>query len=285
MADITFDAGILLEASGLRVGENKLIDCPSCGRTKKMSVGKKPSGVVYMCFSTNCGEKGFVSDKGSYKVEVSRKPGVERKRFSKQISAPTPDDISFFKLAFGLTEATVKRYIRVCESSGEFVFPICGRTSLRSGEVVRQPKWSAGISAAHRAGREGAPKTLTYNVGSRLAWYTPDDGSTLTAKGEFVYADQSIVLVEDQISAMKIMQETGLVAVSLLGNTLGAEEWAEIAATKASTVIWWLDADVLQNTYLLNSTYGATMDFSKVVVTNLDPKSCSSEEILQVLGD
>ena len=269
MAD--FYPEITLAAANLSVGDNVSINCPSCGRADKMSVGRKDEGVVYQCFSTNCGEKGFITDTGfQYKLEVkTRKPNLEIARYFGLAKAAEKKDIRFFNDAFGIS-FTKQNEVYITDDD-EYLFPILDKSGFRVGEVIRQPKW-AGVNSP-REGQTGAPKARTYVEGHKLSWH---NSNLMTG---------TIVLTEDQLSAIKVNQVTGLTAVALLGNNLNQGAWDEIRSTGVETVVWWLDKDVLANTYALCAQYGPTVGFSKVVYTEKDPKSCSPEQIKRVLLD
>jgi len=254
-----------LEASDLQIGEDRYIDCTFCGRTNKMGVSRVSDGVLYNCFSSGCGARGFIPSHPDY----DRKLRTMAPRHRRWIGKPehnTGADWQYFYDHFGLN---LKEWDVQTTHKDEYLFPIRTPEGVRVGEVIRQPTWPG----CHRKGRPGAPKAQTYieEFAPRLSWH----------KGE----GNAIVLVEDQVSAEKIKQTTGHTGVALLGNTMDQHAAGVIQAEQAEIVFIWLDADMASQAYLLNAEYGPLFRNCRVVYTDLDPKDLSADEILTQIGD
>jgi hypothetical protein len=113
-------------------------------------------------------------------------------------------------------------------------------------------------------------KSITYKseAGPLLSWYRkPSD---------------SVVLVEDQISAMRVAQDVEDVeAVALLGTALNAEKIQEIQS-QHSRVIIALDADATRVAFQHARRWASAFESFRVVILTKDIKDCSPEELNEV---
>lgn len=263
---------VSLQAEKLGVWESQYIDCPFCGRKGRFSLTRKDDGVVYHCFSTNCGAAGFIPD---HRGAASAPPRPQRnRRYIGDQLQPSNDDVKFFYERFGIE---VQRRGDLPNSGwsigvtirGEYIFPIHDSDGLRVGEVIRQPTWEG----CPRQPVPGKPKALTYLDDKYLRWSWHQERRTM------------VVLVEDQISAEKIRQCAGYASVALLGHTVNNLQAYHSALRDASVVAIWLDKDVAPKAYEMNAKYGGLWRSSRVIVTDKDPKDLADEEIREVLFD
>lgn len=269
-------AEIALEASDLGTGESRYLDCPFCGRKDKFSITRTAEGVLYHCFSANCGAAGFVPDHGSI-PQARGKKTRPRKRYIGNQQKITKEDWKFFRERFHIWLADIHSSFTpngaweiFVTHRGEYIFPILDLKGLRVGEVIRQPTWEG----CHREPVPGKPKALTYIDHDALRI------SVHKAKTDMV------VLVEDQVSAEKVRSVTGYTAIAILGNTLSSEAALKIAGElKPQRLVWWLDEDMAETSYRLNARYGGYFNDSRVLVTPEDPKDTPKDDMKEVLFD
>lgn len=267
---------IQLEGENLGLWESKYIDCPFCGRDKKLGVTNSPNGLLYHCFSSHCGKAGIIGGQLGGRP-LDKEETTRNRRYLGTTTVCSPEDKAYFEERFGIDT----KAIYVTEKD-EYLFPILDWEGLRVGEVVRQPTW-AGEPSPVRAGRRGVPKALTYldNRAARLAWY---DMPTLGSK-EMVADDDLVVLVEDQISAMKVCQVTGYTAVALLGSDISMFSLQALRKRAKTSVVLWLDPDMNGKAFELASRIGGTFNDFRVKLSVADPKDLTDTQIEQHLLD
>ena len=119
------------------------------------------------------------------------------------------------------------------------------------------------------------PKALTYlkDVQTpRLAFYYP------LLRYE---PDLDLVIVEDQVSAMKIARlSEDIAAVALLGNSLDIQGATKILSTKPRTVTIWLDPDMNSKAFEINAEFGGSFPGTRVILSPADPKDSDIAEYL-----
>jgi hypothetical protein len=127
------------------------------------------------------------------------------------------------------------------------------------------------------------PKSITYKSeeGPLLSWYRGKPGDdTVDIESRSIYEwPQRLVIVEDQISAMRVAQDKpGCDAVALLGTALNAEKISEIQA-QHSRVIIALDADATRIAFQHARRWASAFESFRVVILTKDIKDLSKEEI------
>lgn len=262
---------VRLMAAELHIGDTKYYECPACGRDNKMGVTRQADGLLFHCFSTACGEKGFAGDGWTRRVlEGHDKPEPKPRRYVGDLLPLTEEDKLFFEAAWGLQPHSIERYIYATVKD-EYLMPIY-QAEAYVGEVVRQPVWKG--HTAPRKGRPGLPKALTYieKRSPRLAFYRRYP------------VTQRIVLVEDQLSALKVSEAPGLMGVALLGNSF-AEREVEMLRSFGAPVSIWLDPDMHGQAFELNAKYGQSFEDCKVVLSDYDPKDYPTADIQELIYD
>lgn len=264
---------VRLSASALDIYETIYTDCPFCERLNKMGITRTPEGVLYNCFSTGCQSKGFIPDVYGTAAPAKGKVPVKARRYVGRILDVQDDDLDRFEAVFGFTPAP--GWVGVTQKD-EYILPIRqphrlgGPDLIRVGEVLRQP-W-AGFT---RKGRPEMPKAITYlqEQTARLAFYYPH---------HLFEENLHLVIVEDQVSAMKIAVQGGgkIAAVALLGNSLGTQEGTLILQSKPTTVSIWLDPDMNAKAFEINAEYGASFPGCRVILSDADPKDSIISEHL-----
>ena len=259
---------VKLIGADLQIGESvDGLECPFCRATHehKFGVTRTENGLLYGCWRASCSGSGFIpTGAAEFKKVQPAKKAPRPYRFP--LRDLTEDDLQFFWNTWGLEMGVEK----VTERD-EYAFPILDPIGYRKGWVIRQPRWK-GVTC-HRNGQEGYPKALTFKDDpdhSRLSWPILQR-----------YARSPVVVVEDYLSAMKIVQATeGTVrACALNGADMGYQEAKEISQVDPQEVIIWLDPDATDAAYRLQAKYGLAFPLCRVTTSELDPKDMSPDVI------
>lgn len=202
--------------------------CPSCqgGRSGERSLGFRREGFLawFTCFRAGCGYRALVPMAGGLEV---RPPDFKPRPYTGPLVGPTLGLICAMERRYGLTYATVDRYMRVPEdrhvrdeSTPRAVYmPVLSPYGEDRGGVLRYLDGTK-------------PKTVSYLTTSqpKLAWYIRDALPKLAP----------LVVVEDQISAMRCRQ-LGYNAVALMGTQINDEKAREIRGDRPTLLA--LDKD------------------------------------------
>ena len=273
---------VLSDNTGLCVGDTSAIAiCPYClgGQTKErsFSVTRNSSGLLYICFRATCGQEGFIRTHGT--AYAPSKPQAKKLRpYTGEFLHLERSDRRYFKERFGLSELVTFDFYY--NEQNNYVLPIFAPDGHSRGNVVRRP-W------------DGAPRTNCART--KACTYMHEDGPLLSWYGinqemvEYMPGKVSrwpvgvVVLVEDQISAMKVAQ-AGHVSAALLGCNLTADKVREIAQQVPIRVVIALDADATETAFTMARKWHAAFDSLRVAILKEDLKDSPEEDILTILG-
>ena len=283
-------------AERLPVGSTQREVCPAChGGTsseKSFVVGREASYVWWKCFRATC--TGVRGRTGGETLPVPREEAAALDRlrpYTRPYLPPESKDFVYFSERFGLSAATVTRGVRVSEDD-EYLLPVRGPSGQIRGIVRRQPVWR-GEPKPPRCGmvyetddNPGTlpmagipmPKTKLYmhNLGPTIAWYPPMGG-----------LGEAVVVVEDQVSAMRVMQ-LGVAAVALLGNSLNAQGLREIVKVrglhKYTRLVVALDPGAEAQARKLALDWGLYFEKTRVLALEQDPKDTDTNTLQDELA-
>jgi hypothetical protein len=259
--------------SELSYGQTRRGPCPACGE-KDYVVGREPGRVWWICFRASCGTKGIVGDARLQPAErLAALPSIMP--YEGRALVAGPDDYRYFRERFDLDERTVTQNVRVTDGD-EYLLPYRGPMGDIRGYVLRQPWWS-GEPKPPRAGNvwdAKVPKTKLYRHTTEptLAWY-----------GQPVIKFDAIILVEDQISAMRTTLATGAVSVALMGNGINAAGVRDLASVKPSCVTIALDPNAQSAAQQIRMKWGGYFDKCRIVVLEQDPKDVPYKTLMEIL--
>jgi hypothetical protein len=279
------NSGVLSEielmAVGLPVGSSQRYVCPFCEDSERsFRVTRRDSGVGYDCYRASCEAGGFIPSAG-YGSDDYTKPAVPAKPahepYRGQVLKLDARDQRYFFDRFGLLPEVTLDWVKYNEHN-EYVLPVYEKEGRRVGFNVRTVPWSGRPSAPRqpeqRTVYRGKPAKVKLMMdkpdGIALSWYAHDRWS-----GTFV-------IVEDQISAMKVAQ-AGLTGIALLGVGLDLNKLREIQIMKPQEVVFALDADASKTAFKLGREYGMAFKRTRVVLLERDLKDIPSEDILSTL--
>lgn len=186
----------------------------------------------------------------------------------------TDEDHRFFEEKYGIIVPRIMR-----GDLGMYAMPVMPPHGTdRRGVVLRKP-WAGSPLDTPAA---GAKKALTFQErrGPLQAFYKAHGGPGVL--------HQALVVVEDQLSAMKVA-EVGFNAVALLGvpgnnGDLGADRVRELSTYPVEQVIVALDADATSNALLFARKWGYSFRKLRVAILERDLKDTPKADIAGVLG-
>ena len=247
----------------LSVGQTGAFLCPSCegGQSKErsMTVHKDAYGKIkWYCFRASCGERGsvFVGNPGN-SVEVA--PEISTRPYTGEMFQLGPDGRKMFKQVYDLDDPDIR-----WDGFGRYILPIRKPDGTIRGYTSRRP-WGA-------AGSPSSPKSLTYwnEPGPLLAWYHPTE--------RFLH---NVILVEDQLSAMRLAAHREYTTCAILGTGLNQEKVAEIQQNAGHVTIA-LDADATGEAFALARKWGAAFWGCNVLILDKDIKDMPLDDLTKL---
>lgn len=253
---------IALEASDLRAGDRKYIKCPSCGRDKKLMVGRFEDGSVgFYCFRNSCslhsGGRFYETGAGYAEVRAKRmKKTLER--YGGDLEPLSPGWKKLLKEKIGWTEEHLRiGDPRVTVDTSRVAFPIFSPMGIRRGYVFRSYSGET-------------PKALTHmeQEGPSTSFYRgPRHNNTL-------------LLVEDIPSAVRAAVYGNSAALNGTGLSI---ECAEEIAAHFKHVVIALDYDATKQALKLQRKYSLLFSTTDVIMLDKDIKDMPEDEIKRLL--
>ena len=202
--------------------------------------------------------------------------------FTGEIWNASPEDQHFFQEKYEIPREFTTHHIRVEPDSSRYVLPIWSPHGACRGHVLRVP-WEG----APRRIPTGYPKADTYKLmdAPLQSFYKP--------RGvlDFSHVDAPLVLVEDQLSAIKLAAH-GYPAVAILGKPRsslgtysGLDRVTEIARTaRGAEVIVALDADATEDAFMFVRKWRSAFNRCRVAILTADIKDTPAKQFPEVLG-
>lgn len=257
----------MIDYADLDIGQTRKGICPTC-KQQKFYVTRKPNGYAYICFRASCPLKpDFQATLHMQDIDYRvRKPAPKGKAMERPLYMPADFDIAFFEMRFGLELDIDPGYWIKVTDDDRYAFPIWGPRDEYRGVVLRRPIWKDyGVKCPRTDRYAGSemPKAVSYfehNCKTKLAWYHSTDEDT-------------VVLVEDQVSAMRISSE-GVTAVAMLGTNFTQEFVLDVQKWH-KTAKWHicLDPDAnMKAIQIANRWRGVFPNGLRVLMLPSDPK-------------
>ena len=281
MSKAGLHAGIIAQNLGLGTGESaRNAVCPECdgGATgeRSFSVTREAMGLVYNCYRASCQAAGFIPDVVvNLDFEREKRAGRTALRpYTGELRPLSLEDEAYFLARFGLRSDTSGAHIEA--GKHDYMLPIYNPSQFIRGYVQRQPTWKPlrSIQACPRKGDVGLPKARTFMhaAGPIQSWYFTEDKAV-----------KEIVLVEDQLSAMKVAQN-GCTAVALLGTNMTDAKAMEIQQEQPTTVLIALDEDAIDVGFRMAEKWCMAFSDLRVVILEQDLKDTDNKDIQRILG-
>lgn len=234
--------------------------CPFCdggeAHEKSFSVTKKSDGtIVYFCHRAKCNRAGAMFPDGTHPINVHTKTKYH-KTFDEPTEALTKSQIKFFEAKYSLTEKEVLNAGFLWAPERHAVWqPIRAPDGHYRGCVLRRYKDKAVWTyKAHEESREPL-----------LAWY----------KGPKGFDDNSVVLVEDILSALKLSRYWNACAIN--STHLSPEAVLELIQWSGKQYIA-LDKDAIL-TAIKQARRWRGLLHMEVIECNRDPKYWTDEQL------
>lgn len=253
---------------------NTTHDCPDCGHPT-LSVTKRDGKVLYHCWRATCGIRGVLElvgrDALAQNTEIVPR---EEEPYRGPITFLSDREEAILGERFRLSMKSISKWVR--SNGARYILPIYTREKWLRGYVVREP-WAGTELPATKLFSPDPKSQIFGGCGSGRpvqSWYRPNSRSDEND----IYVSDTVVLVEDQISAMRVTQDLQLDSVALLGVSLNAEKVADIQADKRGVVIA-LDADATRTAFEHARVWGQAFQSCRVVILTKDIKDMTLEEI------
>ena len=257
--------------------------CPFChggsSHDRSFAVSRKANGqLAYICYRASCGESGYVEE-GGYRHQQPPQQKKQRKLnpYTDSLLPLKSADYDYFRWRFNLDEETVGKYVRVSADGRRYALAINGILGERHGWVLREP-WN------------GKPKCPRPGAGYRAktVLYMHDDVEPISVyqgyKGYGPHCSDTLVVVEDQISAMRLWQ-MNYKAVALLGTHLNMARVRILQRMRAKRVVLALDPDATDKAFEFARTWGLALPNVRVALLEHDIKDyVDDEDIVDILG-
>jgi hypothetical protein len=261
---------VALEAAYMSEGESRRVVCPQCrggdGAERSFSISRTGGLIKFNCHRASCPAKGVMGGRASYTAEarVERTPD----NYTGSLQPLWPTDIRAFRDVY---ETNVKDNDLIhVNDTDEYVLPIYGPDEYIRGYNVRQP-WKG----TPRKGRRNQPKSNVYMHSMK----------PVQSFYEGMAGTGTVVIVEDQLSAMKAAQHSRIGwGVAIMGSHLDVARVAEIQKLRPSQVLIALDCDATQKAFELAREYGLAFPKTRVVILDRDIKDTPAKDINEVLG-
>lgn len=238
-------------AARLGAGQHTGLPCPACsGATSDRALSMHIDGysIKAVCHRASCGFK----FRNAYASVVDGVRPSRARPYTGELRVLDATDKAWLSMRFQLSMHMLQA---IRKSDGRYFLPIVAPDGNRRGWVSRRP-W------------EGSPlwdsadascKSLTYmdDESPVMSWYRGPNSTT--------------VLVEDQISAMRVVQDTRLSCVALLGTGVNEEKVSEIQR-HAKHILIALDSDATGQAFNIARKWGQAFESCRVVILEYDIK-------------
>lgn len=249
-------------ASELGNGQHGGICCPVCkSDDNAMSIMVDGEAIRAVCHRASCGFK-YNNDR-RISGAISRPSRV--RPYTGALALLDRADYVWLCTRF---DAPISAFGAMRKSDGRYFLPIIGPEGTRRGWVSRRA-WEG--SPLYDAG-DKSPKSLTY--------METDDPVQCwnTSGGVPVDVEDTVVLVEDQISAVRVLIDTGLVSVAILGTGINEEKVAELQG-HARNILIALDSDATGQAFAMARKWGQAFNSCRVVILSKDIKDMQREMV------
>lgn len=249
--------------------------CPECGKDG-FSVQKTGNKLLYHCFKAGCGFSGRILLTGHSSLASQAQAVPQEERLTPYTGELYPlDDRQRAALQYKF-ELSARAVDKVFTNGTHYLIPINSYDGVRRGMVERRP-WEG--TEWKGCANEFGIKSRIYKERSEpmLDWWAC---GMATARAPFV------VLVEDQLSAMKLCDRndgTPTEACALLGTSLNSEKVSEIQSVSKHIVIA-LDSDATATAFKLARKWQSAFSSCRVVILERDCKDMSREELNEKFG-
>jgi hypothetical protein len=252
---------IKLAALSLPVGESDQIVCPACQKPK-LSITRLDDGIVYNCWRPSCSMKGYIGSNPSEILSSLAHSGFKPRVYSEPSYEIDAEFCRERLLKYQITLYKWKKNgCKMNEDKDTLIMPLRGPSGLPFGISTK----TFGSSAK---------KSMHYIEKEQPMIHFPTASTVHT---------NTIILVEDIISAIKIEEVTRYPTAALLGTTLDEEKIKGILKRGHRNVVLWLDLDARAKSIETKRKYSLFFDSFCNIITPEDPKDTKVSDIVKTL--
>lgn len=253
----------IADQSSASVGQTVKIVCPNClGGTfqeRSMSVTREAFRISYCCHRASCGYKGYVPA-GASPQTTGQMSSPHSGPYEGPITRLSNDAAEALARRYGMAVETVQRNIK--QTADWYALPLWTADGECRGYGVRWP-WGA---ANKPDGTSKYKLFMTESYDVPLSWYRTRNPRP------------TVLLVEDQLSAMRASERLDIDACAIIGTHLSVKQIAEIQRVH-SHVVLALDADATEKAFKLAREWGPAFRQFRVLVLEQDIKDMALFEI------
>lgn len=242
--------------------------CHSCGggssKEKTLSVTRTAAGALFKCHRASCGVSGVVSFFGAAPRQPAEQQSTKRtgrQRYNSLAKEILLDDVKEYLLRrYGITDnLCAKGLLRWTEQHspqghGRLVMPILDHQGYPYGYVARKLNNQVGA------------KSFMFVENNEGCWYLNR-------------SSQNLLIVEDQLSALKASQYVN--SLALLGTNITEQTLTAIKAGRYTTIYLALDRDAFPKSVRLAVELRPQVAMSLIRLQK-DVKDMSTDEILDM---
>lgn len=273
-----YEHDIEITGQSIPVGDTTRTVCPVCAggssNERSMAITNHGSGAVkYICFRAACGIAGIITGaRTEAQTQVSAEaPTRKHEPYTGQLFPLEDIDRAYFEQRFLLDPWNIHR-----NELNQYVLPIRSPNGTTRGHVVRLGGWK---------GEPYQPRSLPFIPGhTKVKSYKSYDDAIMQSFYGTTSKNGTFVLVEDQISAMRVTQDTPKIGVALLGTELTIEKVRELQSLKPARVIMALDADASKKAFTIARDFGMAFKSFNVVLLERDIKDLTPNAVQEILS-
>lgn len=252
---------ILLDYSYLREGETVTGElCPACrggiNNDHALAVSRRDGRLLWVCYRASCGFKGASTGSVGYTGTTPVNTRGATGRWISREADSLPERVAtLLHERYYIGPEQVGKW-KLGWHDNRLVLPVLNVAGEDDGCTMRS--------------FDGAkPKSLSHTEPEALAWYRNR-------------ASDSLVIVEDQLSAIRASKYVN--AVALLGTNLNQSRATEIRKARFSNVMLALDADAFEKAVSYARKYRSYLPLT-LLRLDKDIKDMKDEEVQQLLKD
>lgn len=258
-------------ARNMRLGDTMRLRCPWCeSQEDSLTTTRTQMGLLYKCHRASCNHQGFVPTAGWILPIADKDSPIERslRPYTGELFPLCQASQEFFRERYELSQVISSEFIQET-AQGEYALPLLDILGHVTGYNIRQPWRHAPLN-----GVPGRPKALIYmhsHSPTYSAYYR--DGSR-----------KPLILVEDQLSAIKVYASGVANAVALCGVHLDAARVRAISQIMPPEVIIALDEDATSYAFLAAKRFGLAFRKIRVAMLGKDLKDTPMNDFREILG-
>lgn len=254
-------------AAQLGAGQHTGVKCPACGDKspdRALSILVDPPSIKAVCHRASCGFK-----YSNYQARWESIGAVVRpdrvRPYTGELRSLDESDYVWFMERFHLPRKAIGD---VRKSDTRYFLPIVAPEGTRRGWGSRRP-W------------EGSPLWVRGDPSPKFLVYMDNDEPVQSWNGESYRKTR--VIVEDQISALRVTWDTGLPSVSIIGTGVNEEKVAELQRHTKHLLIA-LDADATGQSFSIARKWGQAFESCRVIILTRDIKDTDVQSVVEIFS-